>query len=153
VYRLAEQYGKPVAIHMGQTAMSRARLKYAHPLLLDEVATEHPNVQFVMCHFGNPFLPDAAAVAEKNPNVAVDLSGLLEGYTDLERYQQEQAGYLWMLKGWIAYVNDWSKFMFGTDFPAVNLQNYANFGKLLIPQEHWEEFFFHNANRIYQLGL
>ena len=32
-----------------------------------------------MCHFGNPFLEAAAAVVEKNPNVAADLSGLLEG--------------------------------------------------------------------------
>ena len=45
---------------------------------LDEVAADHPDTQFVMCHFGNPFLEAAAAVVEKNPNVAADLSGLLE---------------------------------------------------------------------------
>ena len=153
VYQLAEKYDKPVAIHMGQTAHPHANLKYSHPLELDAVAVAHPKLQFVMCHFGNPFLPDAAAVAEKNANVAVDLSGLLEGYTPLEEYFEEQAGYVLMLKGWIAYVNDWSKFMFGTDFPAVNLQNYVEFCQRLIPEKHWEEFFFGNANRIYQLGL
>ena len=153
VYDLARKYDKPVAIHMGQTAHSDARLKYSHPLTLDEVASTHPDVQFVMCHFGNPFLPDAAAVVEKNENVAVDLSGLLVGIKDLDSYFEEQCGYITMLRGWIAYVEDWSRFMFGTDFPAVNLSNYAEFAKRLIPERYWEDFFYNNANRIYRLGL
>ena len=56
---------------MGQTAGSRAYLKYSHPLTLDEAAVRHPDVNFVMCHFGNPWLLDAAAV-EKNENVMTD---------------------------------------------------------------------------------
>lgn len=31
IYRLAARYGKPVAVHMGLTAFSRAHLKYCHP--------------------------------------------------------------------------------------------------------------------------
>ena len=153
VYELARSYGKPVAIHMGMTAMARAKLKYSHPLTLDEVAADWPEVQFVMCHFGNPFLADAAAVLEKNPNVAADLSGLLEGVVDLDRYFVELEGYAAMLRGWIAYVEDWSKFMFGTDFPAVNLGNYIDFIRRLLPEKRHEAVFFENANRIYQLGL
>ena len=84
IYRLAEKYDKPVAVHMGLTAFPRAHLKYSHPLALDEVAADHRRTRFVMCHFGNPFLEAAAAVWEKNPNVAVDLSGLLEGRVDLD---------------------------------------------------------------------
>ena len=90
---------------------------------------------------------------EKNPNVAADLSGLLEGVKDLDSYFEEQAAYVMMLRGWMAYVEDWSRFMFGTDFPAVNLQNYADFCMRLVPERHWDAFFFDNANRIYQLGL
>ena len=78
IYELAEKYDKPVAIHTGLTATANALLKYSHPLTLDEAAVRHPNVQLVMCHIGNPFLQDAIAVLEKNHNVAVDLSGLLE---------------------------------------------------------------------------
>lgn len=74
VYELAARYDKPVAVHMGLTAFPRAHLKYAHPLTLDEVAADHRRTRFVMCHFGNPFLESAAAVVEKNPNVAADLS-------------------------------------------------------------------------------
>ena len=86
IYALADRYDKPVAIHMGQTVFPAASLKYAHPLVLDEVAADHPRVRFVMCHFGNPFLESAAAVVEKNPNVCTDLSGLLEGRFDLAEY-------------------------------------------------------------------
>jgi uncharacterized protein len=152
-YELARKYGKPVAVHMGQTAGSRAKLKYSHPLTLDEVAADWPDVQFVMCHFGNPFLADAAAVLEKNPNVCADLSGLLDGVTDLGRYFDEQSDYVRQLRGWISYVNDWDRFLFGTDFPAVNVPNYVEFVRRLVPEAHRQAVFFDNANRVYQLGL
>ncbi len=153
VYELARSYRKPVAIHMGMTAMARGKLKYSHPLTLDEAAADWPDVQFVMCHFGNPFLADAAAVLEKNGNVCADLSGLLEGIVDLDRYFAEQAGYVSMLRSWMAYVENWDKFMFGTDFPAVNLGNYIQFIQRLVPEKRHEAVFFDNANRIYGLGL
>lgn len=152
-YELARTYQKPVAIHMGMTATPWARLKYAHPLTLDEVAMQWPEVSFVMCHFGNPFLAEAAAVLEKNPNVCADLSGLLEGITDLERYFNVQAGYVGLLRTWMAYVDDYSRFLFGTDFPAVNIGNYIKFIQRLVPEEHHAAVFFENANRVYKLGL
>lgn len=152
-YELARKAGKPVAIHMGMTATPWAKLKYSHPLALDEVAVEWPDVTFVMCHFGNPFLAEAAAVLEKNRNVCADLSGLLEGVTDLERYFVEQAGYVNLLRTWMAYVNDYSRFLFGTDFPAVNIGNYIEFVSRVVPQAQQEKIFFSNANRVYQLGL
>ena len=86
IYRLAERYDKPVAVHTGLTAYARAHLKYSHPLALDEAAADHPRTRFVMCHFGNPFLQEAAAVLGKNPNVCADLSGLLEGRVELDRF-------------------------------------------------------------------
>ena len=48
IYDLAKAYKKPVAIHTGQTAGSKAFIKYSHPLTLDEAAVRHPDVQFVM---------------------------------------------------------------------------------------------------------
>ena len=153
VYRLAERYDKPVAVHMGLTAHPRAHLKYSHPLALDEAAADFPRTRFVMCHFGNPFLADAAAVLEQNPNVAAHLSGLLEGITDLDRYFAVQAGYVAQLRLWMEYVCHWEKFLFGTDFPGVNVGNYIEVIRRLVPREHHQAVFFDNANRIYQLGL
>ena len=153
IYALAANYGKPVAIHMGLTANATAHLKYCHPLVLDEVAADHPDTQFVMCHFGNPFLESAAAVVEKNPNVAADLSGLLEGRVELDAYFREQAGYISLLRTWLTAIGRWEALLFGTDWPLVNIGEYVRFIQALVPEAHWDEVFFRNADRIYRLGL
>ncbi len=153
VYALAARYDKPVAVHMGLTAFPRAHLKYCHPLTLDEVAADHPKTRFVMCHFGNPFFESAAAVVEKNPNVAADLSGFLEGRVDLEAYFREQAGYAGLLRTWLTAIGKWDDILYGTDWPIVNLGEYIGFVKGVVPERYWEKVFFENANRIYSLGL
>ena len=153
IYELAARYDKPVAVHMGLTSYARAYLKYSHPLVLDEAAADHPRTRFVMCHFGNPFLQEAAAVLEKNPNVSTDLSGLLEGRVDLERYFQEQAGYAGLLTAWLTYTEHWEKILYGTDWPIVNLGEYIRFIQGIVPEKQWGKVFFDNADRIYGLGL
>lgn len=152
-YRLAERYDKVVAVHTGMTASSNAVLKYSHPLTLDEVAVNHPQVRFVMCHFGNPWLVDAAAVVEKNANVAADLSGLLEGLVDLDSFFREKEGYVEQLRAWLGYLHQYDRIMYGTDWPLVNLREYRDFVSRLVPEKYHEKVFFTNANEIYQLGL
>jgi predicted TIM-barrel fold metal-dependent hydrolase len=78
-YRLAQKYGLPVIVHTGDNWSTTAKVKYAHPLRMDEVAVDFPDVRFVLAHFGNPWLIDAAEVVFKNPNVWADLSGLFVG--------------------------------------------------------------------------
>ncbi|MBQ7858578.1 MAG: amidohydrolase [Faecalibacterium sp.] len=152
-YELAEKYNKPVAIHTGQTQDQHGWLKYSHPLAVDDLAVKYPNVQFILCHFGNPFLADAAAVMEKNPNVSCDISGLLEGYEDLDEYFEDKKYYIQMLQGWLSYGDYWDRVIFGTDWPGVNFPNYVEFIRRLVPRKHWQAVFFDNANRIFGLGL
>lgn len=153
-YALAEKYDKPVAIHTGLTASTDGLLKYSHPLVLDEAAVRWPRVQFIMCHFGNPWLLDAVGVVEKNPNVAVDFSGLLEGkIVDAERFYRKKQGYMRMLTDWLEYLDCYDRIMFGTDWPLANLADYIRFMKEIVPEEEWEKVFFSAANRIYGLGL
>ncbi len=153
IYELAAQYGKPVAVHMGLTSFPQAHLKYCHPLTLDEVAADHPETQFVMCHFGNPFLEAATAVIAKNPNVSADLSGLLEGRVDLTEYFAEQAGYVFQLRTWLAASGSWDRFLFGTDWPIVNLGEYIKFVQNLVPGRFWDAVFYKNAKRVYSLDV
>ena len=148
-YELAGKHNKPVAVHMGVTAHSNALLKYSHPMQLDEIAVAFPNVQFVMCHFGNPWLMDAAAVVEKNGNVAADLSGLLVGKIDLADYLERQKGYVEQLKTWIAYVDNYEKFMYGTDWPLSGMGEYIRLTAHIIPEKYHELVFYENAKRIY----
>ena len=151
-YLLAQKYDKPVAIHTGATASSNALLKYSHPLEMDEIAVRFPKVRFVMCHMGNPWLQDAGAVLEKNPNVTADLSGLLVGKLPLEFYEEHNT-YLTFLRTWIEYVDDYSCFMYGTDWPLVSIPAYIDFIARVVPEKYHEMIYFENANRIYQLGL
>lgn len=153
IYDLAARYDKPVAIHMGLTANARSHLKYCHPLTLDEVAADHRHTRFVMCHFGNPFLESAAAVVEKNPNVAADISGLVEGRVDVETFCREQAGYLSLLKTWLQAIDSWDDILYGSDWPLVNLGEYIALMKTVVPEKQWEKVFFANADRVYSLGL
>lgn len=151
-YLLAEKYDKTVAIHTGATATSHSLLKYSHPLELDEIAVRFPKVRFVMCHMGNPWLQDAGAVLEKNSNVFADLSGLLVGRLPIDFYE-EHSTYLTLLKTWIEYVDDYSCFMYGSDWPLINIPDYITFISRVIPEKYQEAVFFDNASRIYQLGL
>jgi len=150
---LAGEHGKPIAVHTGVTVSSSALLKYSHPMVLDEAAVRYPRVQFVMCHIGNPWVIDAAAVLEKNNNVVADLSGLLVGRIDIPNYLREQAGYVEYLKTWIAYVENYDKFLYGTDWPLVNMGDYAGIIERLIPERHLEKVFFDNAARVYGLKV
>lgn len=152
LYALAVKYHKPVAVHMGLTASNNALLKYSHPLVMDEAATKFRRVQFVMCHFGEPWFVDAAAVVEKNPNVMVDLSGILEGkIPDFGMFVEKKRYYIDNLKGWLEYLDLYDRFMFGTDWPLANLGDYIEFTKILIPESQWKQVFFANANRIYRM--
>ena len=153
VYELAKQYKKPVAIHTGATASPNALLRYSHPLTVDEVAVEWPEVMFIMCHFGNPWFVDAAAVMDKNPNVAADLSGILEGLVHMPDFFAENRLYLEQLQTWISYMEDYERLLYGTDWPLANIGNYIDFTKRIIPERHWENVFFQNANRIYKLNI
>lgn len=153
-YQLAMQYQKPVAVHTGLTATSNALLKYSHPMVLDEAAVKYPDVQFIMCHVGNPWLVDAIAVIGKNGNVAADLSGILEGRIEsMSDFLREKQSYVQFLKTWLEYLDCYDCLLYGTDWPLANITNYIDFVTYLIPDKHHEKVFFANANRVYKLGL
>src|SRR5262249_929112 len=82
-YELAARHQAPFVFHTGDTYSPRAKLRFAHPLLVDDVAVDHPDVRFVLAHVGNPWLIEAAEVVYKNVNVWADLSGQLVGDASL----------------------------------------------------------------------
>ena len=150
-YRLAARYHVPVVFHTGDTDSTKAKLKYADPLTIDEVAVDHPDVTFVIAHCGNPWIESAAEVAYKNPNVVLDGSAFLVG--DLRATSPEQIEtYLVTPLRWIfGYVEDPSKLMFGTDWPLVEIGPYLEAFKRAIPREHWRAVLHDNAARVYSI--
>jgi uncharacterized protein len=152
VYRLAEKFDVPVVFHTGDTNSRRAKLKYADPLTIDEVAVDHPDVRFVIAHCGNPWIESAAEVAYKNPNVFLECSAMVVGDSArLSRLDLDQL----VVKpiAWIfTYVEDPTKLMFGSDWPLVDVASYVAAYKRAIPPEHWRGVFYDNAARVFKLA-
>ena len=148
-YELAGRFDVPVVIHTGELSGHRGLLKYSHPLNVDELASRFPSVRFVMAHYGNPWIVDATAVAAKNPNVYLDLSGLAEGNFTAESFRARFHGHLEQLSTWLTYLNDWDKVMYGSDWPLVNIPAYIEVIRGLIPEEYRDAVFFTNACKVF----
>ena len=154
-YELAAKYRVPVMFHTGDTYSPRAKLKYAHPLGVDEVAVDHPDCNFVMCHLGNPWTTDAAEVIYKNMNVWADLSGLMVGDDGAFASEEgrEAAGELALtIRGAIRYSERPNRFVYGTDWPLAPMTAYREFIKEAVPPEFHEMVFEENARRLFRLG-
>jgi len=151
VYALAEKYDVPVIFHTGDTYSTKARLKFADPLTVDEVAVAHPNVRFVIAHCGNPWIESAAEVAYKNPNVYLDGSAFLIG--DMSKLPREQVQrYVIDPIHWIfGYMENPDKLMFGTDWPLVDIAPYAAAFRKAIPRQYWNKVFHDNAVKVFKL--
>ncbi len=124
VFRIAAKHDVPVMIHCGDTYAKDAKVRQAHPLLVDDVAVDYPDVRFVICHLGNPWFQDTAEVLYKNDNVFADISGLTLGDFDFafERYLVNR------VKDLIAYMGDpGSQLMYGSDWPLVEMGPYVRF--------------------------
>lgn len=153
-YELAARYRVPFIFHTGDNYSEVAKVKYAHPLLVDEVAVEHRQVSFVMAHFGNPWLTDAAEVLYKNENVWADLSGLLVGD---EAYfaKLNQRGVLLRtverIRQGIEFTERPDKFLYGTDWPLAPMRVYRDFVRCMFPEESHQAVFHDNAKTLFKL--
>lgn len=149
VYKLAEKYQVPVVFHTGDTYSDVAKLKYADPMTIDEVAVDHPKVKFVIAHCGNPWIETAAEVAYKNPNVYLEASAFMIG--DLSKYDDETLNTYIVapIKKIFGYVGDPTKLMFGTDWPLTGMKGYMQVMKKAIPREHWRKVFHDNAVSVF----
>jgi uncharacterized protein len=154
-YELAARYRLPFIFHTGDTYSTRAKLKYAHPLLVDEVAVDHPDVRFVLAHFGNPWLVDAAEVVYKNPNVWADLSGLAVGdeadFRD-EAHRQGLADTVENVRRAMRYTDRPDRFLYGSDWPLVPMTTYRDFVRSIVPEGQWDLVFEKNAEALFGLG-
>jgi predicted TIM-barrel fold metal-dependent hydrolase len=150
VYDLAEEFQVPVMIHSGDTYSPTGKLKYSHPLEIDEVAVDHPNVKFVICHLGNPWLVDCMEVVYKNRNVYADISGLVLGEFNeaFEDYMQEQ------IEDVILYAGEPRYLLYGSDWPICSMKPYVKFVNELKMQDlHRRMMFYENTRRLFRLPL
>jgi predicted TIM-barrel fold metal-dependent hydrolase len=150
LYDFAESEELPVMFHTGDTALQNGSLKHAHPLTLDALASNRSNLKIVICHFGNPWIMDAAELVYKHRNVYADISGLFTGggkysakYLDSLVKRVSEAIY---------YAGDADKILFGTDYPVETHQDAVGFTERLpLDKEDLEKIFSKNAKKVFAL--
>lgn len=76
VYEYAQRHRIPILIHQATTFPSTGHLRYALPVLLDEVAIRFPELKMVLAHLGHPWEAECVVTVRKHPNLYTDLSGL-----------------------------------------------------------------------------
>lgn len=151
VFRIAAKHQVPVVIHTGDTYSKTAKVRHAHPLLVDDVAVDFPDVSFVMAHLGNPWFQDAAEVLYKNDNVYADISGLTLGeFTyEFERYVLQR------VKDMVTYMGDPGRqLMYGSDWPLVKMGPYVKFlNGLDLDDEQRENVAWRTAARLFRIDV
>ena len=147
-YEFAALHRIPVMIHTGDTYSPKGKLKYAHPLNVDEVAVEFPEVRFVICHMGNPWIRDCMEVVYKNANVYTDMSGLTLGAFEdrFEVFLRKQVSEM------LSYGVEPDALLYGTDWPISSMESYLDFMKeLAVPQRERHIIMADNAIELYPL--
>ena len=109
LYDVASELGMPVLFHSGIDFGAETKLEYAQPVLLDEVAREHPDLKIIIAHMGYPWVQETIVMLGKHANVYSDISWLL--------HQPWQA-YLALSSAFQHGVID--KLLFGSGFPFTS---------------------------------
>lgn len=102
----------PVLLHTGTTFIRQAPLKHTLPRLIDPVATQHPDIRFVLAHLGHPYEGECVVTIRKHPNVYADISAL--------HYRP------WQLFNSLMLVQEygvWDKLLFGSDYPFTTVND------------------------------
>jgi uncharacterized protein len=139
LYEFCQDQGLPIVFHTGTTGLGDCEIGYSKPEFLDEVCQAFPDLKVVMAHFGWPWTEVALAVALRNPNVFIDISGWKPRY---------------LPQVLLPYMNGilQDRFLFGTDYPMIRHPAWkedfdANFKAKLKPQAA-EKLLRGNARRL-----
>lgn len=150
VYELAIEFDVPVMFHSGDTYTPSGKVRYAHPLHIDDVAVDFPEMKIVICHVGNPWIRDCMEVVYKNANVFADFSGLVLGdFSDkFEKFMKSQ------LEEMILYAGEPEYLLYGTDWPISTMKSYLAFMKQLdLPDDKKELIYWKNAVKLFKLDV
>jgi predicted TIM-barrel fold metal-dependent hydrolase len=54
MYKMAIEFDVSVMFHSENTYAPVGKVKYSHPLHIDDLAIDYPYLKIVICHVGNP---------------------------------------------------------------------------------------------------
>lgn len=141
-----EELGVPALFHTGQNGIGAGlpggrgiKLRFSDPLLLDDVAADHPGLTVILAHPSVPWQAQAISMATHKANVFIDLSGWSPKYFPAELVKAAGG----MLSG---------KVLFGSDYPLIAPERWlADFATLGVKDERVPGIVKGNAARV--LGL
>ncbi|MDN5915142.1 MAG: 4-hydroxyphenyl-beta-ketoacyl-CoA hydrolase [Pseudonocardia sp.] len=147
LYEAVAEAGVPALFHTGQTGIGAGlpgghgiKLRYSNPMLLDDVAADHPDLTIVMAHPSVPWQDEAISIATHKSNVYIDLSGWRPKYFPPQLVRAANT----MLR---------TKVLFGSDFPVITPDRWlADFAELEIRDEVRPLILKDNAARVLGVG-
>ena len=146
LYEIFAEARLPVLFHTGHSGIGTGapggagiRLKYGHPMPIDDVAVDFPEMPIIMAHPSFPWQDEAISVCLHKPTVYIDLSGWSPRYFSPTLVQYANS----LLK---------TKVLFGSDYPWITPERWmSDFEKIGIKDEVRPLILKQNAAR--RLGL
>jgi predicted TIM-barrel fold metal-dependent hydrolase len=139
-YAKAQELGVPIMIHTGaSTLVMGYRVKYAQPLMIDDVAFDFPDLKIICAHMGGHSFMDVQSLLVRHQNVYADLSfwSLHPLYKDLIPWRILEET-----------VSD--KILLGSDYPCAQTPKEAveTVKTLLISEAFKQKILGKNAERL-----
>lgn len=151
IYAQAQEWNIPLIFHAATAQAANVPLKYANPVLFDEVAYSFPKLKIIMAHMGHPWQRECIVMMRKHPNVYTELSGTI--YRPWDFYQSMMLAVEW---------GQTHKILFGTDWPIVTAQEtidgirrvnqFAKAGLPRIPEELLEGIIYRDSLALLGIG-
>lgn len=124
VYDFCEKRNLPILIHQGTTFPQKAPLKYALPILLEDVAMQFPRLKMIIAHMGHPWIDETIVLIRKQPNFYADISAL--------HYRP------WQFYNALILTKEYGvlhKLLFGSDYPfttpEATMESLKNFNSMV----------------------
>lgn len=137
IYEFACDRGLPLLVHTG-TEATPLYSKYGHPIYMDEVAADFPDLAIIMAHAGFCWWPEAVSIANCKSNVYLDIAG----WQPRARLQPLEEFYK-PLRTMINNVGS-HRILFGSDWPAL---------KLMMNSQKWVDMLRNPSAEARALGL
>lgn len=146
LFEVIDGLNVPVMVDVGTTGMGAglpgglgSKLRHAHPLALDDLASNFPNLTIIAAHPGWPWVEEMTAIALHKGNVYWEISGWAPKYFP-ESLKRDIRGRLR------------DKVMFGSDYPSMPYDRILReWDELGYSEEVLNGVFHANAERV--LGL
>jgi predicted TIM-barrel fold metal-dependent hydrolase len=147
LYEVFAEARLPVLFHTGHSGIGTGmrggggiRLKYGHPMPIDDVAVDFPDLPIIMAHPSFPWQDEAISICLHKPQVYIDLSGWSPKYFSATLVQYANS----LLK---------HKVLFGSDYPWITPDRWmADFAKIAIKDEVRPLILKENALRLFGLS-